>query len=77
MYRKFLKYLVLNKLIKIHYINIMNFNNTYSGYKSITYRINFATDFYAKTTTSKENLNDCKEARAVINQIKNKLTKKP
>lgn len=55
----------------------MNFNNTYSGYKSITYRINFATDFYAKTTTSKENLNDCKEARAVINQIKNKLTKKP
>jgi len=54
----------------------MNFKHNNFGYKSITYRINFATDFYAKSYTVKENFNDFKEARAVIKDIKNKLTKK-
>lgn len=55
----------------------MNFKNTNPSYGSITYHINFATDFYAKSNNVKENLNDFKEARAVIKNIKNKLTKKP
>jgi hypothetical protein len=55
----------------------MNFNKQqFTEYSKITYKINFATDLNAKPKTNVENLNDYREARMVINSIKNKLRKK-
>jgi hypothetical protein len=50
-----------------------DYGTTPSGYKSITYNINWMLDTLATPKSNVENFNDFKEARQVINKVKSKI----
>lgn len=50
-----------------------DYGATPKGYQSITYKINWALDTFATPKTNVENLNDFREARQVINKIKQQI----
>lgn len=50
-----------------------DFSASPKQYASITYKINWMLDPLAKTVSNVENLNDFREARKIINQIKQQI----